>query len=500
MNPIFSPYLDENNEVKEMDHLQALGLNKAYFGEGFNQSTFKRYCKTLQLKFHPDKNPDDKIIAEKVFKRVNAAIEELVDPNKREQYLNNTQPAFHFFYDANTSYQTSQDIEKELQKLDEEFAEIINDLTRRVNHLPSKKTQDKNTANNALIINDSLPAIIRELASIWRITFAREAQLERQDALLKLILQKAETKDDYYELYILHNRGILSFHAYPFLQRAAALQHTLAMLHVCGAAFAGHFLEMEEAFKWAFKAIHDIETTTIPELQRSNSDPVLLGKVTEYLDKLKKQRKACLPDRIELDKIDELTKNAIEYRNARGGIADHHFTVNTIFAEYQAKTKKNSAPNEPVLKPSQAKPVVTVDAPTKNNDFDFLNGLWDDFSSKIEEVRRATPHKKSALQVADNMLHNLRDLTEQYKQDKITQGVFVQQCKTVIFTNIEKLDKELNLGDYLKNLAKSFANFFIRQKNKITSGKSTLFTQHKGCLRVKAEETWKGINNMPSRS
>jgi len=62
------------------DYYKILGVNKKA-----SQDEIKKAYRKLALKYHPDKNPDDKK-ADKTFKDVNEAYEVLKDPEKRKKY------------------------------------------------------------------------------------------------------------------------------------------------------------------------------------------------------------------------------------------------------------------------------------------------------------------------------------------------------------------------------------------------------------------------------
>jgi molecular chaperone DnaJ len=66
---------------KKRDYYEVLGLDK----DADKQAISKAYRK-LALKYHPDKNPDDKKGAEEKFKEATEAYEVLSDPEKRAQY------------------------------------------------------------------------------------------------------------------------------------------------------------------------------------------------------------------------------------------------------------------------------------------------------------------------------------------------------------------------------------------------------------------------------
>ncbi|MEO9870586.1 DnaJ C-terminal domain-containing protein [Ekhidna sp.] len=62
------------------DYYQVLGVNKTA-----SQNEIKKAYRKLAVKYHPDKNPDDKVAEEK-FKEISEAHEVLGDPEKRKKY------------------------------------------------------------------------------------------------------------------------------------------------------------------------------------------------------------------------------------------------------------------------------------------------------------------------------------------------------------------------------------------------------------------------------
>merc|ERR1719440_474649 len=53
-----------------------------------SEAEIKRAHKKLALKWHPDKNPDNKELAQKTFIAIQQAYEVLSDPDKRRRYDN----------------------------------------------------------------------------------------------------------------------------------------------------------------------------------------------------------------------------------------------------------------------------------------------------------------------------------------------------------------------------------------------------------------------------
>ena len=53
-----------------------------------DDKNIKKSYRKLSLKYHPDKNPDNKEIAEEIFKKISYAYQILSDPQKRQDYDN----------------------------------------------------------------------------------------------------------------------------------------------------------------------------------------------------------------------------------------------------------------------------------------------------------------------------------------------------------------------------------------------------------------------------
>mmetsp|Transcript_68598 Transcript_68598/g.127946 ORF Transcript_68598/g.127946 Transcript_68598/m.127946 type:complete len:362 (-) Transcript_68598:111-1196(-) len=70
-----------NPDIKSEDYYKVLGVEK-----GATDSEIAKAYKKSALKYHPDKNPDNKAEAEENFKKITEAYEVLHDPEKRKTY------------------------------------------------------------------------------------------------------------------------------------------------------------------------------------------------------------------------------------------------------------------------------------------------------------------------------------------------------------------------------------------------------------------------------
>src|SRR6516164_1780439 len=69
-----------NSKIMAKDYYKILGINKTA-----TIDEIKKAYRKLAIKFHPDKNPNNKIAEEK-FKEINEANDVLSDPEKRKKY------------------------------------------------------------------------------------------------------------------------------------------------------------------------------------------------------------------------------------------------------------------------------------------------------------------------------------------------------------------------------------------------------------------------------
>jgi DnaJ-class molecular chaperone len=67
--------------IKSEDYYEVLGVLRSA-----TENDLKKAYRKLAIKWHPDKNPDNKHVAEENFKKVGEAYEVLNDKNKRAIY------------------------------------------------------------------------------------------------------------------------------------------------------------------------------------------------------------------------------------------------------------------------------------------------------------------------------------------------------------------------------------------------------------------------------
>ena len=73
--------MKSSNQFDSDDFYEVLGLQK-----GAQDKDIKKAYKKLSLKWHPDKNPNNKEAAEEVFKKISFAYGILSDPKKKADY------------------------------------------------------------------------------------------------------------------------------------------------------------------------------------------------------------------------------------------------------------------------------------------------------------------------------------------------------------------------------------------------------------------------------
>jgi curved DNA-binding protein CbpA len=83
----FSAYLDDNGQLKEMNHIQALGLTRQFFEKEVDLTALAKTMKTLSMQYHPDRNKNDQVRANIAIQRINDAYDTMKDEQARQAYL-----------------------------------------------------------------------------------------------------------------------------------------------------------------------------------------------------------------------------------------------------------------------------------------------------------------------------------------------------------------------------------------------------------------------------
>ncbi|NXS76997.1 DNJB8 protein, partial [Pandion haliaetus] len=103
-----------------VDYYKVLGLQKSA-----SQDDVKKSYRKLALKWHPDKNPSNKVEAEKKFKAVAEAYEVLSDPQKRSLYDRSVKESRSHRRSATGGHNVSFDSPYIFHDLEDIFSEVI---------------------------------------------------------------------------------------------------------------------------------------------------------------------------------------------------------------------------------------------------------------------------------------------------------------------------------------------------------------------------------------
>ena len=87
------------NSQNQKDYYEVLGVKK-----DATKDEIRKAYKKLALRWHPDKNPDNKKEAEEKFKEIAEAYSVLSDPDKRREYDNRDSPNFQGFEFNTTNF------------------------------------------------------------------------------------------------------------------------------------------------------------------------------------------------------------------------------------------------------------------------------------------------------------------------------------------------------------------------------------------------------------
>lgn len=108
------------NQASRKDYYKILGLNK-----NASESDIKKAYRSLAMKYHPDKNPNDEIAAEK-FKDVQEAYEILSDADKRKRY---DTPGLSGIFQRNHQQQSNNSVKFPINIT---FEEMFNGISKKI--------------------------------------------------------------------------------------------------------------------------------------------------------------------------------------------------------------------------------------------------------------------------------------------------------------------------------------------------------------------------------
>lgn len=460
MTDKFSYYLEDNNEVKNMDHFAALQMSEHSFNE-LGLDGLKSQWRKLAAEFHPDKNGGSQR-AGIVFQRIQQAYEVLSDPIKRQQYLLNKRVDFNF--DVNFVYSDIDILLTELSIKSNQLDELINRLDRL--NRPTHSLDSRNV--RILEAHDNLEQIALDLSKIYKGSFVTVDVINKQFHLFSRIEAQATTGGEFYALNLISkNDPILSQKRFDYMQKAAAKGHLVSLVHMTNAVFAGHFRPLEDSIKWGLNCLRYLEEIAIPKLERDEPSSEALSHIKEQLAALRERRNEVLPLVIprETKAFDKLVTQVVEYRNSRGGVSSEEFKLDPNMFDLLEK-------NQP-LPPIQLIHTEESVQSSPIDEHDLLVRIYDNFAEKVTELRHAPKKNQNALNAAEHLRIQLAEAIDTYKINKANSVMTKEQAK-IVFMDISTtainnakhlLEKELGWGDYLTNLAKSFANVFINVAN-----------------------------------
>merc|ERR1719326_1899172 len=117
----FAVCVQSSNAEQKRDYYEVLGVEK-----DADAKAIKSAYRKLALKWHPDKNPDNKAEAEKKFQDIANAYEVLSDPDKRKKYDSGDTDGFDFggFGGGFGGFKNANDLFKDMFGNEDPFADF----------------------------------------------------------------------------------------------------------------------------------------------------------------------------------------------------------------------------------------------------------------------------------------------------------------------------------------------------------------------------------------
>ena len=499
----YSQYLDDDNNVKKMDHFEVLQVNR-----DTDLSTLKKQMKKLSLEFHPDKN-NGEIRAEFCFKRIYEAYEVLSNPKKRKLYENaDSVEDYTFSFDFDLpDFESLNEI---LKMKSEELDELLQRLERL--NSPTASISDGLLVPNNI---DSLEKIALELQRIYKGTFVTEEVLNKQFKLFSKIKKQAKTSGDFFALYLITQKDP-HLNGSEYLQKAAIQGHSIALREVTSKAFSGHLTALEKSLEWALKSLRYLEEIIVPKLEREDPSSETLSELKDNLARLR-ERRQILPTVIPREPLAfiRLLAEVIEYRKQRGGVAEEEFIIPhdliDIFENKQqlalalngGKVKDLEIDKElevikklEIFNDTEIEMVLAKKMPPvliHSEDGQVINKVLSNeahtateskvlllikvtLEEKIRDLEQQSKKNKNVITIAIRLNAELTDAINVYISQKsnvalseeevvVLKKAFIDSCTKAVNEAKSLLEKELGWGDFLTNLLKSFVNTVISGLN-----------------------------------
>lgn len=310
MQEKFSYYLNKLGDVKEMDHFEALQIDKDFFDKN-DEKAFKERVNPLLFKFHPDRNKEsDSETAKKCFQRIHEAYETLKDPEKRKIYQAGGTKIIFFEPDPEFDFEKWSNEYKQLYK---NKIVYLDSLKERIERLDTSKNDNQ----------DSLEIIIEELSSIninsAFMTKEREQAIAKYYELKNLVSTKAQTPRELYLAYILQKNNARNgnFVDYSLVQKSAKEGYLPALSEMLGGVFTNMFTKREQSVRWGLYCCHYLESIAITQTQ----DKETLNLIEKRISDLREAYGGIIPKQIPLEEkeLQNLTDKVIKFINSKQG-------------------------------------------------------------------------------------------------------------------------------------------------------------------------------------
>lgn len=180
--------------MPDFDYYEELGVEKTA-----GKTEIKKAYRRLALKYHPDKNPENKEEAEKKFRALNEAYDVLSDAEKRRQYdlqFSTSQSSAFIVKQKDTGKSIILDTKLPLKEIEKKFWKFVNDKVGK------KTIGDQSVGGDALAHRSEAPPYTKS-------DFKAET-IEGPPKMLRLTFPDRESAQAFIDHLIQNNLAILS--------------------------------------------------------------------------------------------------------------------------------------------------------------------------------------------------------------------------------------------------------------------------------------------------